>query len=322
MKEKGFIAAIGLMSVIALPLSFKFLDNMAFADDSQTAVLTDGVPVESEAEETALSENLSAQGSTESSTSEVTDNKQLIWHMMLNTVDYYDQASGRFFYSISDLNDIYEVSFNTDLNSSEAYSSISKVEINNISEALTSADIDETIAAEKTNTYESSLFSDGENYYNIDGMARSYTIDKDAAIKREYSVAEPDEERYSVNDEGVPCYGYRSDCTNAYFAKSCIFPQEIAFGYLTDFDLWEIKGEETYLNRDCYVVSGTTSDEYGQKIGVNDFEFYVDKSTGTLLKYNGYDADGQLCDFLTATEISFDNINEISTPDLVEFVQK
>lgn len=298
MKSKFFITASAAIVLIGSPLAIKTIGNSALAENSASAVLTDGVPVSAETSEVDSPLEADVTAPTEA---EISDSKEMIWHKMLNTVDYFDSVSGSFIYTISDINDVYEVTFNTDLNTSKAFSSISQA---------------------NPSSYAVSLYSDGENYYNINDITGTYTVDPNAAVKRENSVAEDDSSRYFIGDDGIPCYSYRADSTNAYLAKSCIFPQEMAFGFLTDLSLWEIADEDQYLGRECYVISGKTAESYGQKIGVSNFEFYVDKATGVLLKYNGYDLNGQLCDFLTATDISFDSSDDIAAPDFQNLVME
>lgn len=319
MKSKFFITASAAIVLIGSPLAIKTIGNSALAENSASAVLTDGVPVSAETSEVDPILEADVAAPTEAETG---DSKEMIWHKMLNTVDYFDSVSGSFIYTISDINDVYEVTFNTDLNTSEAFSKISKIDAKNINSDSLKANADISLDITKTNTFEMSLYSDGENYYNINNTERAYTVDSNAVIKRENSVAEDDSSRYFIGDDGIPCYSYRADSTNAYLAKSCIFPQEMAFGFLTDLSLWEIADEDQYLGRECYIISGKTAESYGQKIGVSNFEFYVDKATGVLLKYNGYDLNGQLCDFLTATDISFDSSNDIAAPDFQNLVME
>ena len=81
----------------------------------------------------------------------------------------------------------------------------------------------------------------------------------------------------------------------------------MAFGFLLDLDMWEIEGSAVYDGRDCVVVSGKTADEYSNKTGAERFTFYIDKETGTLLKYVGLDSEGEISDYIISDRISFDN---------------
>ena len=57
----------------------------------------------------------------------------------------------------------------------------------------------------------------------------------------------------------------------------------------------------------CARLSGNTADEYSNKTGAERFTFYIDKETGTLLKYVGLDSEGEISDYMISDRISFDN---------------
>ena len=42
----------------------------------------------------------------------------------------------------------------------------------------------------------------------------------------------------------------------------------MAFGFLTDFELWDVDGIEGYAGRECYVLSGKTADDYKIKFAL------------------------------------------------------
>lgn len=208
--------------------------------------------------------------------------KENIYHKMLNTIDFFNSASGAFKTSMLSKESETTVNYEVDFNNETSY---------------------EKTASKDDNT----------EVYNID--SKVYTFDNNSKTKNVvmsgYKKSEcpeiPDEERITVEEDGYNCYNYRNNPTNIPGACFSLVPQEFAFGFLGDFDLWDISGTETYLNRECVVIKGTTEGSYGKKLGTNTFEFVVDAETGILLKYTGYDSNGDISDYITTTAISLDN---------------
>ncbi len=310
---KHMTMIFGTITVLLVPVVFNVMENNNKKDNNQTTLLSN--------ENEVIIEPTKNDKPQKKQVDTFASDKDEIWHKMLNTVDYYDSIDGEFFYSISSIDDVYAVSFNADIDSSKAFSNASKLEINDINNLVTSIQLNEFPEFKKAGSFDLSLYSDGENYYRINNIDNTYTTYKYAAIKKIDSIAEDDKSRFTIREDGIPCYSYRPDSTNAYLAKRCIFPQEMAFGYLANFDLWEIKGTEKIFNRECYVITGNTSDDYGKKTGVNSFEFYIDKETGTLLKYYGYDQSNNLCDFLIISKINFNSPQEIIAPDFNKYIE-
>lgn len=151
-------------------------------------------------------------------------------------------------------------------------------------------------------------YSDGEyvtNYYNNE---------------KKYCVMYPSRERMLCEQElpedmprvfmetgnDVPSYINRTDPTNTVFGSYCLFPQGFTFGFLTDFNLWEIDGNTQYLDRDCIMLSGWATGSYGEKLGVQTFSMFVDRTTGILLKLEGKDQRGEITTYMTVNSISID----------------
>ncbi|MBR3536747.1 MAG: hypothetical protein IKN85_13055 [Oscillospiraceae bacterium] len=57
----------------------------------------------------------------------------------------------------------------------------------------------------------------------------------------------------------------------------------------------------------CYHVNGQTSEEYGKKLNVDTFDFYIDADTGVLIKYEGFDSNGVLSDFMYTNDLRFNS---------------
>ena len=119
----------------------------------------------------------------------------------------------------------------------------------------------------------------------------------------------PDQERMFTK-EGMPGYAYKTNPTNVIMSNSCLFPQEYAFGFLQDQSLWDIAEITNYQDRKCYIINGNTTPEYGAQMRVDTFEFIVDANTGVLMRYDGYNENGELCDFMHTDNIKFEEESE------------
>ena len=76
--------------------------------------------------------------------------------------------------------------------------------------------------------------------------------------------------------------------TNCPLASYCVFPQELAYSYLKDFDKWDIVDDNmVFLGRECVKIMGTPSPYIAEKHGIDNFTMVVDSSTCILLDFQG-----------------------------------
>lgn len=247
---------------------------------------------------------------TDYTTAQETNDQKTVWHKMLNSIDYYDTISGTTVYNVGDITNCTVVNFESDIISGKARTTVAEVNMDNPKQTLAATGISYSDCDVESDI---TIISDGEDVYYLDNSELSYFVRDNAAVKRENMSAVSDEERYWINENGEPCCFLRNDATNTGYAKRCIFSQELAIGYLHDFNLWTVDSIEKYNGRKCYIVSGTAEDEYGAKLNVEKFELYVDFETGVLLKYEGYSSSGELTRFLYTDNIKIDegvSINE------------
>lgn len=216
--------------------------------------------------------------------------KKSIFFKMLNTIDYFNTAEGSI--EICTEGDIRTSEFACNLLTADAYEySIWGDEI-----------------------YEDYSSSNGE-FYKV--LKERKLINKGlGACNIEEAVPIPDSERITVAEDGINCYAYRADPINAPTAREGLQPQELTFNFMTVEDNWDITGETTFLDRDCVVIEGHTNDYAEEKLGVYSFEFTVDKETGVLMKYDGFDADGNIVSYSRFTELTFN-----SNPEIKKFNQ-
>lgn len=227
--------------------------------------------------------------------------KQEIYDRMLNSVDFFDTVTVCFDLKIAADDPAVTCEIDTNLITGETY------------EASTPLDA----GANRVNRSLASIerYSDGEyvtDYFNDD---KTYRIVQsvEPRLFSEQEIPEGQPRAFMGSNDRQPSYIYRDDPTNSVWGSFCLFPQGLTFGYLTDFDLWDIEGTETYLDRECLILSGQSNGSYKRKTGVNTFTMYVDSQTGILLKQIGFNEKGEVVRYLTVNSISIDGPTTYAT---------
>lgn len=225
-----------------------------------------------------------------------------IYNKMLNTVDYFESVSGSYEYinkqvGTKPLIAEYKVRLK---NNPASYERI--VDINNaVREAI----------GDSTNTYE---FDKEYNTYQV------RTSNFNAASS---AITNP-KDRIKVNSNGEKVYYYRIDVTNTSMVRASIFPQEMAFGFLSDFSTWKIDGVEKYLDYSAVLVTGRLSGDYAKKLNVYDYKLWIEPSTGILLKWEGFDTNNNISRSLITTKFKLnadEKIKQISEVDLSKYTK-
>ncbi len=139
--------------------------------------------------------------------------KNDIYHMMLNSIDYYDKVSGTIYFPTGDINLVNSVQFQSVLSETTAYSHFSQIYADNISNYSIDSSSSE---AEKVKN----LVYDEEKYCNADEsvsmnlIEKSYTTKVGDSISLDCVCEIPDNERITIAEDGEPCYNYRTNPTN------------------------------------------------------------------------------------------------------------
>ncbi|HCR73380.1 MAG TPA: hypothetical protein DIW26_02985 [Ruminococcus sp.] len=220
-----------------------------------------------------------------------TIDKTYVLDHMLNSIDYFDTADGEF------VTNLFETAQETDV-----IFSVNVSDSNNFAyEKCTSDEI-------STETF----FADGviNDYDNINKIHSASS----AGISNSLSM--PASARISKNEAGENVYYYRDNKMNLGCTSQCLMSQELTFGCLADESLWEISGEEKYLGYDCIVIDGTAAENYGNKLGMEKFKFLVEKNTGIVMNFEGYDSEGNIAIYSTVKNISIDDEMSFSKSQL------
>ena len=235
--------------------------------------------------------------------------KKDVYHLLLNSIDYYDKASGTVYCPVGNNFDMAsKIEFQTILSESKAYQHYTSYYIDDM-KTYDMASIKEISKRSIEGIDDMEFFCDVKNNICIssNNISKEYE-NTDCFITMDNVVKIEDDERVTVETDGQPCYLYRTDPTNVPDASSvCLFAQGLTMGYLQDFKQWDIKGTAKYEDKECFCISGTASKEYGAGHNVATFDFWVDAKTGVLLQYAGYDENGNIRDYIYTENIAFDN---------------
>lgn len=220
-----------------------------------------------------------------------TIDKTYILDHMLNSIDYFDTADGEFVTNLFETNQETDIVFSVNVsdNNNFAYEKCTSDEIS-------------------TETF----FSDGiiNDYDNINKTHSAISTGISS------SISMPASARISKNEAGENVYCYRDNKMNLGYTSQCLMSQELTFGCLADKSLWEISGEEKYLGYDCIVIDGTAANNYGSKLGMESFKFIIEKNTGIVMNFEGYNSQGDITIYSTVKNISIDDEMSFSKAQL------
>jgi outer membrane lipoprotein-sorting protein len=206
--------------------------------------------------------------------------KEEILERMLNTVDHFETAKGEF--KINYANTLGETVIEYELSLNSKAGGYSKE--NYI-----------TDGAEKVTSI---YYKDG-TMWEIDGNSGSYMEMK--YLERTQGTQSKSlkiEDAFSVDNEGNPVTNYRERPFIGQ-AMSSLFPYEIASNYTRDLNSWDIeKQNEELLGHNTLVLTGKVNGR-----DFHSFRFWVDKDTGILVKYETYNQDGKVVDYLYPTKL-------------------
>lgn len=124
------------------------------------------------------------------------------------------------------------------------------------------------------------------------------------------------EQAFSIAPDGNPLTIYR-ERSPLHLANATLFPYEIASNYTRDLSKWEIENQnEELLGHNTLVIKGNINHRDSRS-----FRFWVDKDTGILVKYETYDAKGELVDYLhpTSLEVNVPIDTKRFTPNLDDY---
>ena len=244
--------------------------------------------------------------------------KEDIFSLMMGSIYRYQNVSGRYYIAGSDVNSmlsVIAVDLQSNLTDGTAYSAQYRLPI---TDSGSEAAIKAKCKISLTDKPEMVQYCDGTYIYH------GFSPDKISSAEKAASTAKineaPANERIKAaySDDEYAEYEMYPDVTNTILGTQTVFPQYKAVMNLSWFNRWENKGFETIDGRVCYHLSGKLKQcNYRDKNDdsvimrsnekVKTFDMWVDTSTGVLMKYIGFNSDGNICDFTFSEDVRFDN---------------
>jgi len=218
--------------------------------------------------------------------------KSAIQNKMVNSIDNFQSAKGSFTYyaKLAKINDTIDF----DVNLKEKPASFYKVK-------------------SPDGKKESIAVYDGEKKLDANSATKEYMI---VPVVKEQSPAVsqaiPAKERY-IKDESGDSEGVklRKDPANMGLASEVLFSQNIALGFLEDYNKWKFEADETYLGLPAKVITGEVSDNFKERHGSSTFKMWVHKDTGILLKFEEYDSKGEKVVAIKVNDIKLNTPSDV-----------
>lgn len=239
-----------------------------------------------------------------------TEEKQKIQTLMLNSIDHFNTAKGSFEYFTGD--DKLLVEYQTDLSMNpRSYEKVRGIATKN-HPSLTEGTLEPG--------YEIATY-DGESLNNYNSGSKDFqtnSITKDSKPQT-HSVKTPKitiEERNQLKDSSIDqrisgtgeekTYISRRDPSYMRIAKTSLFPEDIAMGYMEDQTKWNITGQENIAGIDTLIIEGELNNYYSQKYNAGKFKLNVDPNTGILLQMEVTDSSNNVKQSLKTKTIEID----------------
>lgn len=162
--------------------------------------------------------------------------------------------------------------------------------------------IEEKIIKNRMNSSIKEINSENEN-----AIYEKLPVDIESSEKLDFvSLVDSKKRIKYIPEEKEDCYFYRNNLPQLPMSNTQYFSQAFAFGFLSDFDKWDIDRTDEVLGRECFVISGEIAGDYSEKVNADKFEMWIDKEIGALLTLECYDKNSNLSSLLTTSEFIVD----------------
>ena len=202
--------------------------------------------------------------------------KSYLYHMMLNSMDYYQTAEGEMMIGLPD---------------SGSTSVHIEFQLDNIN-----------LCSYEKREYLNAAMHDKEMYfaelteYELDTENNSYFLHH---YQMQTDILLPDNERVIQQSDGATlAYNRPSNAFGGARFASSLTPQYEAGAMLGDFERWQVTGTVTMLDRTCAIIETAYQDE--------SYRLYTDVQTGILLKLEPLTNPKEFYKFLEVTALRID----------------
>lgn len=224
--------------------------------------------------------------------------KEDIHLKMLNSIDNFDKAVGKFIYHSSSAGYEYEVSYNVKTKKNDYKSNVKIVSNTDSREVAYDGNNSVTIADNNSKSF------------------RKYKVGKSKDESQTYSNKKA-KDRYKLDQNGEKVYERRLDPTYMDMASLSLFPEDFALGFLEDYNKWDIVSDKENINGyDVVIIEGELNPYYQMKHNVKSFKLWVEKNTGIVLQMEEYNQNGEATEFLKTKSIKINDTNQ-PVPDII-----
>ncbi|MFB6468211.1 M56 family metallopeptidase [Cytobacillus sp. Hz8] len=205
--------------------------------------------------------------------------KEEILTKMINSVDYFETAKGEFKIhngNIDNADDYMLIEYELSLNNNAGGYNKESFTKNGEGRIISYKDGTLWYINESDGTYQEREYQDDRIHFD----------------------ALTPESAFSVDNEGIDVTNYRERPPIGQ-AMSSLFPYEIASNFTRDLNKWEIENQNAeLLGHNVLIIKGQIN-----RMDSKSFRFWVDKDTGILVKYETYNSDGEIVDYLYPTKL-------------------
>ena len=222
--------------------------------------------------------------------------KEDIHYKMLNSIQFYEKAKGSFIFHSDSLNEDKQVDYNVKVKNG-AFSKVKVISNNSSSYESMYSSLDQTYTEENL---------DEKNYWKM--KAAPVSENSKEIPKTKLGQKEEIATRYSQKNGIQKVYTNLPDPSYMGYPSISLYPQDVALGYLEDYNNWDIVSNNEKLNNlDVVVIQGNLNRSYQEKHGALTFKLWVQKDTGILLKLEEYNGNGKTVESLKTTDIKLDS---------------
>ncbi|MFS1519429.1 sigma-E factor regulatory protein RseB domain-containing protein [Bacillus sp. SCS-151] len=229
-------------------------------------------------------------------------NKEEIQTLMLNSIDYFQTANGEFEYSSTSGNFNLLVTYQTDL--SDNSKSYEKVQTINPDDSLENGYVEKAYDGEYLYNYNSGSEDFEKNSVTKDKKPKKVKVKVKKVSKEERKELKGAKiDKRIVDVEGEKAYIRRIDPSYMALAKTSLFPEDLAMGFLEDNSQWDIEGQEIIAGKDTIVIKGKLNSNYSKRYNSKTFKLNIDPNTGIMLQMEVYDKSGSVTESLRTRNI-------------------
>lgn len=226
--------------------------------------------------------------------------KEEVLTKMINTIDYFETAKGSF--------------------EEYTHNNMTRVEYQlNMKKPIEGFSKSVHVPNGKENSNVEITYYDKSTIWNISKENNSYR--KIGYMPTATCCTLKIEDAFSTESDGANMTSYR-DRPPIGMAQNSLFPYEIASNYTRDFERWEIeKQDEMVLGHNTVVLKGYLDSYASEKHSSETFRFWVDKDTGILVKYETYNRNDEVVNYLYPKELLINIPIEVSKlkPDITKY---